>query len=194
LHVANRELSTIEKVNNAGDVQLCMDSGCEVAFNIWEHPHLDHGYAVTSHSSQGQTADPVLIHVDTEKSQLLVNNRFAYVSVSRAQYDAKIYTNNRRELARDLSRDLTQRAAIASQEPEPAALANAPPSSQQSPTREQKDTLEIAPYVRRRQELEFAAFQRSSTFDLDHCYSDLEMKRSASSISAIRHEGYHSPK
>jgi hypothetical protein len=42
--------------------------------------------------SQGQTADRVLIHVDTDKSELLVNNRFAYVSVSRAQYDARIYT------------------------------------------------------------------------------------------------------
>jgi hypothetical protein len=31
-------------------------------------------------SSQGQTADRVLIHVDTDKSELLVNNRFAYVS------------------------------------------------------------------------------------------------------------------
>jgi hypothetical protein len=29
---------------------------------------------VTSHSSQGQTAERVLIHVDTEKSELLVNN------------------------------------------------------------------------------------------------------------------------
>lgn len=28
--------------------------------------HLDHGYVVTSHSSQGQMADRVLIHVDTE--------------------------------------------------------------------------------------------------------------------------------
>jgi len=31
-----------------------------------KHPHLDHGYAMTSHYSQGQTADRVLIHVDTE--------------------------------------------------------------------------------------------------------------------------------
>jgi ATP-dependent exoDNAse (exonuclease V) alpha subunit len=144
LHVANRELGTIEKINNAGDVQLRMDSGREVAFNIQEHPHLDHGYAVTSHSSQGQTAERVLIHVDTEKSKLLVNNRFAYVSVSRAQYDARIYTNDRSELARALSRDLTQRTAIASQEPEPAALRIEPPSTkQQSRTREQGDTFEV---------------------------------------------------
>ena len=29
----------------------------------------------------------MLIHVDTEKSELLVNNRFAYLSVSRAPYE-----------------------------------------------------------------------------------------------------------
>jgi hypothetical protein len=58
-----------------------MDSGQEVRFNIREHPHLDYGYAVTSHSSQARPRSEVLIHVDTEKSELLVNNRFAYVSV-----------------------------------------------------------------------------------------------------------------
>ena len=63
--------------------EIRMDSDRELRFNIREHPHLDHGYAVTSHSSQGQTADRVLIHVDTDKSELLVNDRFAYVSVSR---------------------------------------------------------------------------------------------------------------
>ena len=31
-------------------------------------PHLDHGYAMTSHSIQGQTADRVLIQLDTELS------------------------------------------------------------------------------------------------------------------------------
>jgi len=132
LQVANRELGTIEKINDAGDVQIRMDSGREVAFNIREHPHLDHGYAVTSHSSQGQTADRVLIHVDTEKSEFLVNNRFAYVSVSRGQYDAQIYTNDRSELASDLSRDLTQRTAIAGPEPEPSALKIDPVATQQT--------------------------------------------------------------
>jgi conjugative relaxase-like TrwC/TraI family protein len=144
LRVANRELGTIKEINNAGDVQVRMDSGREVAFNIREHPHLDYGYAVTSHSSQGQTAERVLIHVDTEKSQLLVNNRFAYVSVSRAKFDARIYTNDRSELGRDLSRDLTQRTAIASKELEPAALKiESPSTEQQSPRREQRDSLEV---------------------------------------------------
>ena len=34
--------------------------------SVFEHPHLDDGYAVTSYSSQGQTADRVLVHGDTE--------------------------------------------------------------------------------------------------------------------------------
>jgi ATP-dependent exoDNAse (exonuclease V) alpha subunit len=120
LQIANRELGTIERVSHSGNLEIRMDSGREVRFNIREHPHLDHGYAVTSHSSQGQTADRVLIHVDTDKSELLVNNRFAYVSVSRGQYDAQIYTNDKSELGHDLSRDVSQRTATGSQEQEPA--------------------------------------------------------------------------
>lgn len=111
LHVANRDLGTVEHVNSIGDLRIRMDSGREVRFNIREQPHLDYGYALTSHSSQGQTADRVLIHVDTEKSELLVNNRFAYVSVSRAQHDAHIYTNDGSKLSRSLSRESSQRTA-----------------------------------------------------------------------------------
>jgi conjugative relaxase-like TrwC/TraI family protein len=111
LHIANRDLGTVEHVNSSGDLRIRMDSGQEVRFNVREHPHLDYGYAVTSHSSQGQTANRVLVHVDTEKSELLVNNRFAYVSVSRAQHDAHIYTNDGSKLSRSLSRESSQRTA-----------------------------------------------------------------------------------
>ena len=111
LHIANRDLGTVEHVNSNGDLRIRLDSGREVRFNVREHPHLDYGYAVTSHSSQGQTADRVLIHVDTEKSELLVNNRFAYVSVSRAQHDAHIYTNDGGKLSSSLSRESSQRTA-----------------------------------------------------------------------------------
>jgi hypothetical protein len=67
---------------------------------------------VTSHSSQGQTADRVLIHVDTEQAgEKLVNRRLAYVAVSRGRYDAQIYTNNRADLAQGLERDVSHRSA-----------------------------------------------------------------------------------
>ena len=36
---------------------LKMDSGQSIKIDLAKHPHLNQGYAVTSHSSQGQTAD-----------------------------------------------------------------------------------------------------------------------------------------
>jgi len=125
LKVANRELGT--SVSSEGDLRVRLDSGREVRFNIREHAHLDHGYAVTSHSSQGQTANRVLIHVDTDKSELLVNNRFAYVSVSRAQHDAQIYTNDGSKLSHSLSRESSQSTA-AEVEQQPAAPKTEPVS------------------------------------------------------------------
>jgi ATP-dependent exoDNAse (exonuclease V) alpha subunit len=56
-------------------------------------------YVDTSHSSQSQTADRVLIHVDTELgAKDLLNIRIAYVAVSRCAYDAQIFTNDREKL------------------------------------------------------------------------------------------------
>lgn len=48
--------SRVYPSSRRGELRIRMDSGREVRFNIGEHPHLDYGYAVTSHSSQGQTA------------------------------------------------------------------------------------------------------------------------------------------
>jgi conjugative relaxase-like TrwC/TraI family protein len=111
--LANRELGTVEKIDGSGDLKLRMDSGREVEFNVRQHPHLDYGYAVTSHSSQGQTADRVLIHVDSSQAHgELLNSRMAYVSVSRAQFDVQMYTNDAKTLGAELSRDVSHPSAI----------------------------------------------------------------------------------
>jgi ATP-dependent exoDNAse (exonuclease V) alpha subunit len=90
-----------------------MEGGRAVDLDTHKHPHLDHGYAMTSHSSQGQTADRVLIHVDTELgAKDLLNNRMAYVSVSRGRYDVQIYTNNAQTLGQELTRDVSHSHAI----------------------------------------------------------------------------------
>ena len=86
-----------------------------VGFNIRDNPHLDHGYAVTNHSSQGQTADRVFVHMDTEQAgQKLVNQRLAYVGTSRGRYDAQICTNDRSQLAEGLSRNVSHLSALES--------------------------------------------------------------------------------
>jgi len=61
-------------IGQDGRMSLKMDGGRAVELDSAKNPHLDHGYAVTSHSSQGQTADRVLIHADTELGAALGND------------------------------------------------------------------------------------------------------------------------
>ncbi|MGA2852425.1 MAG: MobF family relaxase [Terracidiphilus sp.] len=112
LKIANRELGSIERISPNGTMTLKFENGCEMSFDPHCHPHLDHGYAVTSYSGQGQTADRVLIHIDTELgAKDLLNNRMAYVSVSRGQWDAQIFANDRASLKEALSRDISHESA-----------------------------------------------------------------------------------
>jgi ATP-dependent exoDNAse (exonuclease V) alpha subunit len=75
-------------------------------------PYLDHGYAVTSHASQGATVDRVLINIDTARSRELVNRQQFYVSLSRARRDAQIFTDSREALARAISRTADKAIAL----------------------------------------------------------------------------------
>ena len=111
--IANRQLGTIEKIDASGHLRIRLDSGRDVEFNLREHPHLDYGYAVTSHSGQGTTADRVLVHVDTDNAhEKLINSRLAYVAISRGRYDAQIYTNNAADLGSRLSRGVSKEVAF----------------------------------------------------------------------------------
>jgi conjugative relaxase-like TrwC/TraI family protein len=112
LQVANRDLGTLKNFDPDGRITLRMDSGKDVSFDPSEMRHFDHGYAVTSHSSQGLTTQRVLVNMDTDVHPALINGRFAYVSVSRASNNAQIFTNNAGTLAENLSRDVSKTSAL----------------------------------------------------------------------------------
>jgi conjugative relaxase-like TrwC/TraI family protein len=112
LKIANRELGVIAGIDDAGRLSLKMDSGRSLQIDSNKHPHLDYGYAMTNHSSQGQTASRVLIHVDTELvAKDLLNSRMAYVSVSRGAHDAQLFTNDREKLSTVLGHDISKQTA-----------------------------------------------------------------------------------
>ncbi len=77
---------------------------------------FDHGYAVTSHSSQGITAARVLVNIDTSVNPSLLNQRLAYVAISRASCDAQVFTNKGIEMLSALTKDVSKSSAIS--EPE----------------------------------------------------------------------------
>jgi integrase len=115
LGVANRELGSIVAIRDER-IALKMEDGRSVEIDPAKHPHLDHGYAVTSHSSQGQTAERVLVHVDTELgAKDLLNNRMAYVAISRGARDAQLFTNDREKLPVALGHDVSHQSAHAPQ-------------------------------------------------------------------------------
>jgi conjugative relaxase-like TrwC/TraI family protein len=114
LQIANRDLGIIQHIGDDGKISIRIDGGNDriVRFDVEQTRHFDHGYAVTSHSSQGLTSERVLVNMDTEVHPELVNSRFAYVSVSRASHDAQIFTNDASTLADRLSRDISKASAI----------------------------------------------------------------------------------
>ena len=63
--------------------------------------------------SRGSSFHTVLVHIDLDRAgEALVNQRLAYVALSRGRDDAQIYTNDKSRLAEALNRDVSHRAAI----------------------------------------------------------------------------------
>jgi conjugative relaxase-like TrwC/TraI family protein len=135
--VANGELGTLEKIEK-GSLTVALDSGRRVSFPIEKNRHIDHGYAVTSHSSQGQTVDRVLINADTRESDRLLNQRMSYVAGSRARLDARIYTDSDERLSTVLARQVDKSTALEAsrerRETEPRNVARLVPIEKVVPT------------------------------------------------------------
>ena len=95
---ANRDMGTITKMEPRTALpSLWMGRRKRsVSFDPREFRQFDHGYAVTSHSAQGLTTGRVIANIDTDSSRSLINTRLAYVAISRASEDARIYTKQRR--------------------------------------------------------------------------------------------------
>jgi hypothetical protein len=70
-----------------------------------------HGYAVTSHSSQGKTVDEVLL-VASSKSFAAVNREQFYVSISRGRERVHVFTDDSELLARRVTDSHERKAAI----------------------------------------------------------------------------------
>ncbi len=114
LGIANRDLGTVQEIAESGEMTVRMDGGKDrmVTFDPEQMQHFDHGYAVTSHSSQGLTSERVLVNMDTNVHPELINDRLAYVSVSRASQDAQIFTNSASTLTASLSHAVSKTSAL----------------------------------------------------------------------------------
>jgi ATP-dependent exoDNAse (exonuclease V) alpha subunit len=112
LGVANRDIATIESINPDGCIFARLDNNRRIEFSAEEHRHFDHGYAVTSYSSQSLTAERVLVHADTNVHPDLLNSRFGYVSISRASHEATLFTDDVAKLRLQLGAEVSKTSAL----------------------------------------------------------------------------------
>jgi hypothetical protein len=164
--IANREMGTITAMTDRQEMRIRTDSGKTVKFNVDSkahgpraHRHLDHGYAVTSYSSQGLTADRVLLYIDSEQAgERLVNQRLAYVALSRGRHDAQIYTDDRDRLSTALSRAVSKSSA------------HAVKSAEQTPQRDRSPSR-------------YSALRHTTTIDAGMTPSRVERERTVADVT-----------
>jgi conjugative relaxase-like TrwC/TraI family protein len=96
--LSNGSLLTVQGFTKSGDIVV--DHGWIIDR---EFGHLTHGYVVTSHASQGVTVDKVFVGVSSQ-SFPATYQRTAYVAVTRGKEQAQIFTDDRTELLKAISR------------------------------------------------------------------------------------------
>ena len=201
LAVSNRDMGTIERIErNKMSVKMEGTKERTITFDATQMRHFDHGYAVTSHSSQGLTADRVLVNMDTKVHPELINTRFTSVSISRASEDVRIYTNDVAILSERLSTDVTKTSAVDIQKAQVE-----PAHNQQTQTKEppMNNSREHSQEELRRQILAettiYAPENIRVTTDIEHRHnapiqtalpneaSDYEWKRETGEVQSYQH-------
>jgi hypothetical protein len=95
-------------IESISESELMLTNGAKL--DLRRPMHLDQGYAVTSHSSQGQTVDQVLVAAPV-RSMDLVSAIMFYVGVSRARKHVQVFTDSRAALLEAVEENLGVRTA-----------------------------------------------------------------------------------
>lgn len=100
------------RVLNVAGPRLAVETekGRRIELDATKPLHLEHAYATTVHSAQGLSLDRVIVDLDTRS--LTTGKDLYYVAISRARYEAQIYTNSRPELPGAIARENIKTAAL----------------------------------------------------------------------------------
>jgi conjugative relaxase-like TrwC/TraI family protein len=96
--LGNGALLSVQGFTKRGDIVV--DHGWVIDRDFG---HLTHGYVITSHASQGVTVDKVFVGMSSQSFPATCQ-RTAYVAVTRGKEQAQIFTDDRNELLKAISR------------------------------------------------------------------------------------------
>jgi ATP-dependent exoDNAse (exonuclease V) alpha subunit len=88
---------------------LFLHEGTERSFNLKNYSYIDHAYSVTSYKSQGCTVDVCrFVHDHSQQT----NYNEAYVAITRARFDAVVYTSDPEKLIEHASKEQEKESII----------------------------------------------------------------------------------
>jgi ATP-dependent exoDNAse (exonuclease V) alpha subunit len=95
--IANRELGTIERLDETGNARVKLDNGRTVDWKLPAMPHIEYAYAMTSYSLQSKTSKRTLLQIDTGDSRIrtLLDKALLYVGASRGSHELLIFTDDK---------------------------------------------------------------------------------------------------
>jgi len=104
LGVKNGSLGTVQSLSSVR-MAVMLDDGRQIAFDLKDYAHVDHGYAATVHKAQGMTVDKVQVLATPG-----MDRHGAYVALSRHRAQVDLHYGkddfaDRKALTRTLSRE-----------------------------------------------------------------------------------------
>jgi conjugative relaxase-like TrwC/TraI family protein len=115
--LSNGSLFTVQGFNRRGDILV--DGGRVIDRDFG---HVTHGYFLTSHASEGDTVDKVFAAISSQ-SLPATNERTTYVTLTRGREQVVVFTDDRKELLKAMSRP-----------DDPVSATELADSAQQTPT------------------------------------------------------------
>ncbi len=106
--VANGDRFTVKEIREREII--AEGGGRRIRLDAAQAMYAALAYASTVHSAQGLTSDKVLINLETRS--LTTARDVYYVAVSRARYEAEIFTDDRKRLPAAVSREADKTAAL----------------------------------------------------------------------------------
>ena len=97
--VRNGQMVTISAIDAKGTATLKDASGNEMTVELTGQQYLDYALVSTTYSSQGKTADQVLVAIDST-----ISKEGLYVAVSRAKQKLSLYTASKAKLFKQAER------------------------------------------------------------------------------------------
>jgi hypothetical protein len=100
---------TCGQTNPKGLLSARIDNNRQIEFNPSEHPHFDHGYAVTSHGSQGLPPNAFSVTLKLGSTRTCSTPASAtFPSPSRASHEVRLFTDDMAKLEPQLAAEVSK--------------------------------------------------------------------------------------